>query len=256
MATAGGGAVSEGQRRGRGQQGLGTGDSLHDSGDLLARVATVALQSRLVAYETVDAEIDCTLPSLLAGRVAGVRIRGRGWQVIMLVTAARGSAKFFFDAKDFDHFLLHPLMTRASATAVRGRRFRFLPGTEVHWQRANLISDGLICFRGIWEFDQREYAVRLQGAPPGIHDPVQITARCCDETVREGSYKDSSEVVAQGLQSFFSSLCLDLDGTDLTINSISFCEVQQTQPRAATVPATVLSLDMLVRKFPSPQLDF
>jgi len=48
------------------------------SADLLAGVSTIALKSRLAEYKSVETKIDCTLASLLQGRVAGVQVRGSG----------------------------------------------------------------------------------------------------------------------------------------------------------------------------------
>eukprot|EP00271_Cylindrocystis_brebissonii_P015522 TRINITY_DN38438_c0_g1_i1.p1 TRINITY_DN38438_c0_g1~~TRINITY_DN38438_c0_g1_i1.p1 ORF type:complete len:394 (-),score=48.74 TRINITY_DN38438_c0_g1_i1:297-1478(-) len=178
------------------------------SGNLLAGVATVALKSRLRAYDVVETQIDCSLRGLLQGYVKGVRIVGAGWQspleltcrdlevtvtdvqldvkalvskqMITLLKPPIGRASIGFNSTDFANFLAHPLMVVASEVAFSGSPFRFLPsqGAEVKRQTSHPVSSTghVVAFKGFLPSHNAGYSIEM-GVDKDDPTKVIINAR-------------------------------------------------------------------------------
>jgi hypothetical protein len=163
----------------------------------------------------------------MSGRVERARITGVAWQsrqnltcrsldfavgaaaldagallsrgALALSAPARGEGSVVFTARDFGHFLSHPLFIAAAARAVSGRRFAFGAGS---------VAFELAGVRFAGTFDGALYECLL--TPPPRNAPVPRRATV---TAAQGP---ASEQVAVELSHFFTTLRIDLEGTALT----------------------------------------
>lgn len=135
-----------------------------------------------------------------------------------------------FNARDFGNFLVHPLMSAAAARAVLGRRFAFA-GPE----RVTFGADG-VRFEG--SFDGARYACTLQ--PPAAAAPVRAV------TVH-ASGGPLAEEVAAGLTRFYTTLCIDLEGTALRYVDMAL---------SADASTLRLSLSLVCTRFPRTDFAF
>lgn len=258
------------------------------SAGLLEAVATAALQSRLREHDKVEADISCNLLGLLAGQVDSVHIYGTGWQSkagltarvlevflgkaqldieailtkqrILLKSIPRGTAKIVFTARDFGHFLAHPLLRQAATTAVQGQLFAF----DEHSVQFNSFygPSGAISFSGRWQADGHSYSLTM--VPQG--NTAQVTA--LTEEIGEALSKqdlemtaisadlsgadEASLLVSEELSRFFSNLTISLQGIQLSYNSMKL----SSQTSGADGDVLELHLDVAVLEFPPPNLDF
>ncbi|DBB02325.1 hypothetical protein WJX82_005664 [Trebouxia sp. C0006] len=258
------------------------------SAGLLEAVATAALQSRLRLHDKVEADISCNLLGLLAGQVDSVHIYGTGWQSkagltarvlevflgkaqldieailtkqrILLKSIPRGTAKIVFTARDFGHFLAHPLLRQAAATAVQGQLFAF----DEHSVQFNSFygPSGAISFSGRWQADGHSYSLTM--VPQG--NTAQVTA-LTEEVSEALSEQDlemtaisadlsgadkASLLVSEELSRFFSNLTISLQGIQLSYNSMKM----SSQTSGADGDVLELHLGVAVLEFPPPNLDF
>ncbi len=150
--------------------------------------------------------------------------------LIALSTPARGQGAVVFNARDFGNFLVHPLMSTAAARAVAGRRFAFA-GPE----RVTISAEG-VRFEGA--FDGARYACMLRPPAPA--------ARARAVAV-EASGGPAAGDVAAGLTAFFSSLCIDLEGTALRYADMAL---------SADATTLRLSLSLVCTRFPRTDFAF
>jgi hypothetical protein len=199
---------------------------------------------------------------LLRGQVQGVQIHGKGWEshlglrcrsilfslgqvkvnmpallaerALVLHSAARGNSVVVFDALDFASFLVHPLVTRAPIGTESGEAtaFTFCKGCEIDLAKQHLT------FSGFYRTAQRQATLRLDRSNvEGISVHIAATR---GESAEEEAER---QTLARGLERFFNSLIVDLDGVELRYNSMKLLT-------HAREPAIELSLGVVVRKAP------
>ncbi|DBA71652.1 TPA: hypothetical protein ACH3X2_001108 [Trebouxia sp. C0005] len=228
------------------------------SAGLLEAVATAALQSRLRQHDKVEADISCNLLGLLAGHVDSVHIYGTGWQSkagltarvlevflgkaqldieailtkqrILLKSIPRGTAKIVFTARDFGHFLAHPLLRQAAATAVQA---------DGHSYSLTMVPQGNTA---------QVTALTEEVSEALSKQDLELTAISADLSGAD----EASLLVSEELSRFFSNLTISLQGIQLSYNSMKL----SSQTSGADGDVLELHLDVAVLEFPPPNLDF
>ena len=131
-------------------------------------------------------------------------------------TPALGTASIRFNAADWANFLMHPLLTSQLPSDVRFKRAgaTLAPG-EARWSVD-------------WRGTPLQACLTQQRGEPAV---VSV----------EPAYDEA----AAFLSTFFNGLVIDLDGCELTFNTLDVSAVELS-----------LGLAVYVRKFPSPFINF
>ena len=235
--------------------------------DLLATTAELILRAKLRKAAAVKVDVDGSGPELIGGAVRGVRVRGSDWntpmslscrtldvsvgrasidfpalatqQRILLKQPALGSAAIRFSAADWGSFLAHPLMSEAlSGFAARAPAPR--PSSVRFRRDGATLTPGEAVFFVSWEGEQ--LAARLtqpRGGPAAV------------------AVEPAADGAAPFLTAFFNGLTIDLDGCELRFRAL---EVSGVAPSRGGGPLNLLEmglqLDVCVRRFPSPFVNF
>lgn len=238
------------------------------SGSLIAQLAEIAIRLRLADQTDVKCELSST-PSdlLLRGRIGPVTVKGKGWksgrgltcraieatvqsceldmgrvvanQKLMLTTPAEGKAMIALNGQDFGNFITHPMLKAPQVTDKSTDRPVFL--------KDNAVIDpvaGAVVFQT--QFADHTWKCTLQrgetpeGGPKIVVAPLDDSSTVSEELMNQ---------LSTSLTEFFSKLVFELDGT-----FVSYKDMMVTEQGAS--PSVMLALDILVRKFPSPGLDF
>ena len=230
----------------------------------ISSVAEAALKTPLVlkSYGSVRVVIDAPIEAAIArGEVRRVEITGTAWSSprsltcrniefivdepcaldveaavgmrgILLKRPARGSARLTFDSSDFGNFLSHPLL-RAAAAARRdegGFDFVFEGG-----ETARVCGDeGYLEYSGVVGGSGERRTIRMRPMEGSRVDAHLVGA-------------DADETFERSMASFFERLVIDLEGTELRYRDMTI------DPARSTVD---FELDLCVRKFPSPNIQF
>ena len=231
----------------------------------LSSVAEAALKTPLVlkSYGSVRVVIDAPIEAAIArGEVRRVEITGTAWSSprsltcrniefivdepcaldveaavgmrgILLKRPARGSARLTFDSSDFGNFLSHPLLRAAAAAARRdegGFDFVFEGG-----ETARVCGDeGYLEYSGVVGGSGERRTIRMRPMEGSRVDARLVGA-------------DADETFERSMASFFERLVIDLEGTELRYRDMTI------DPARSTVD---FELDLCVRKFPSPNIQF
>ena len=231
----------------------------------ISSVAEAALKTPLVlkSYGSVRVAIDAPIEAAIArGEVRRVEITGTAWSSprsltcrniefivdepcaldveaavgmrgILLKRPARGSARLTFDSSDFGNFLSHPLLRAAAAAARRdegGFDFVFEGG-----ETARMCGDeGYLEYSGVVGGSGERRTIRMRPMEGSRVDARLVGA-------------DADETFERSMASFFERLVIDLEGTELRYRDMTI------DPARSTVD---FELDLCVRKFPSPNIQF
>jgi len=231
----------------------------------ISSVAEAALKTPLVlkSYGSVRVVIDAPIEAAIArGEVRRVEITGTAWSSprsltcrniefivdepcaldveaavgmrgILLKRPARGSARLTFDSSDFGNFLSHPLLRVAAAAARRdegGFDFVFEGG-----ETARVCGDeGYLEYSGVVGGSGERRTIRMRPMEGSRVDAHLVGA-------------DADETFERSMASFFERLVIDLEGTELRYRDMTI------DPARSTVD---FELDLCVRKFPSPNIQF
>ena len=231
----------------------------------ISSVAEAALKTPLVlkSYGSVRVAIDAPIEAAIArGEVRRVEITGTAWSSprsltcrniefivdepcaldveaavgmrgILLKRPARGSARLTFDSSDFGNFLSHPLLRAAAAAARRdegGFDFVFEGG-----ETARVCGDeGYLEYSGVVGGSGERRTIRMRPMEGSRVDAHLVGA-------------DADETFERSMASFFERLVIDLEGTELRYRDMTI------DPARSTVD---FELDLCVRKFPSPNIQF
>ena len=231
----------------------------------ISSVAEAALKTPLVlkSYGSVRVAIEAPIEAAIArGEVRRVEITGTAWSSprsltcrniefivdepcaldveaavgmrgILLKRPARGSARLTFDSSDFGNFLSHPLLRAAAAAARRdegGFDFVFEGG-----ETARVCGDeGYLEYSGVVGGSGERRTIRMRPMEGSRVDARLVGA-------------DADETFERSMASFFERLVIDLEGTELRYRDMTI------DPARSTVD---FELDLCVRKFPSPNIQF
>jgi len=230
----------------------------------ISAVAEAILKTPMVlkSYGSVRVAIDAPIDAAVArGEVRRVEITGTGWSSprsltcrniefivdepcaldveaamqmrgILLKRPARGRARLTFDSRDFGNFLSHPLLRAAAAARREERGFDFVfEGGET----ARVCGkEGFLEYSGVLGASGERRTVRMRPME-GSRVDARLVGDVGDETFE------------RSMASFFERLVIDLEGTELRYRDMTI------DPARSTVD---FELDLCVRKFPSPNIQF
>lgn len=245
--------------------------------DILESVAVFALKARLREQRVVKASVSCDAWSLLSGRVNGAKIYGEGWRSPLNLTAQTleasvgetsidpsaivlrrsieltnvpvGTARVVFNRIDFGNFLVHPLMTAAAAAAVQGHAFAFDQSSVRIAAPSPAARGGVVEFTGTWRGDGQRYQIRLLPVPQGAAVGRGVQAHAVPLSI--GGRASSARIVEDALTKFFNTLCLDLQGAEMTFMSLNII------PGAGFAGGMAdLTLRLELKKFPPLHMQF
>lgn len=233
---------------------------LSSPAQVISEVATAVLKTPLVLkrYTAVRCDVDLAFDGAITGKVNGVKIRGERWssprdltcesisfdvgeceldigaalsmQGIKLVRAAQGTASLVFDSRDFGNFLAHPLfLASAERVGVGGSTFAFDKST------ARVSADGCLEYTGTWKKDGATRAVKM------------FPGDASTGALRVKSQTPNDDALERALEVFFTTLIIDLEGTELLYRNMT---IDPTRGRVR------FNLDVTVKRFPSPNLQF
>ena len=238
------------------------------SGSFISNLAEIAIKLRLADQTLVRCEVMSTSTDKLLGGKIGigpVSVKGRGWrsgrgltcrvieatvqtceldvghiivnQKLVLTRPAEGKCMIALDENDFVNFITHPLMRQP--TVANGGELKFLK------EKANVnVELSHIVF--YVEFRGHKWECILERSM-STHGTAQVTARPVSP-IYDSPNEDVTEL-SSVLTKFFNELTYELDGTFL-----SYRDMMVTDKGSA--PSVMLALNILVRKFPSPGIDF
>lgn len=235
------------------------------SGSVISQLAEVAIKLRLADQTLVMCDVSSTSTDLLlGGKVGPVTVKGKGWrsarglsctaleatvqtceldmgriisnQKLVLTRPAEGRAMIALNSEDFGNFVTHPLM---QPPKVAGGK------SPIFLKQNTLIdpNEGTVVFYS--DFHDYTWECTLRRSVGGKAE-VAVTPTNQDENDALDKVADE---LSTCLSNFFNDLVYELDGTFL-----SYRDMNVTDKGAS--PSVMLALDILVRKFPSPGLDF
>ena len=241
------------------------------SSSLISQLAVMALKRRLAGHTSVTCDVPGVSPQLLFGKVGPVTVSGTGWQSglgltcraieatvdtceldiqrvvaqqkLSLIRPARGKAMIALNAADFGNFITHPLIKSPTIPVKNGQQsapIKFKKeGTDVD------AETGVVTF--FVESLGMNWQCELRRGTAGSERGAVVSAVPVSETGNDETAK--AKAVGGSLTRFFNEIEFDLDGT-----SLSFRDMQVTGK--GKTPSLMLSLNICVRKFPSPGLEF
>lgn len=159
-----------------------------------------------------------------AAQLDTAALLGRG-SIELMQPKPRGSATIVLDVADFGNLLQHPLMLAASAGV------------------AELTGEGVRFDRGHGQEDAIEFCARAVGSG-GAYEPYKL--RPAPEVEGGVHVSGGDAALAQGLQSMFAGLALDLQGSLFTFEQLA----------VDGAGVVTLKLDVRVEKFPTPVPQF
>lgn len=239
------------------------------SSKLISQLAVIALKLRLADQTAVSCDVKAT-GDMLRGSIGPVTVKGRGWQSTLgltcmaieatvdtcnldmakvmsnrkltLIEPAMGKAMIALSGKDFGNFITHPrlrppgLSEAASSDQEEGELVFIKEGSRVDSEK------GYVAFFAMHKGSKYECTLRRG-------DDDNKKALVSLKPVDDGGSKETATELARLLTDFFNEMTFELDGTYL-----SFRDMMVTQK--GREPNVMLSLNIKVRKFPSPGLEF
>jgi len=243
----------------------------------ISQLACMALKRRLEDQTHVSCDLTAESNNLLFGKVGPVTVKGRGWrsplgltcraieatvnectldmgrvisnQKLVLTTPAEGRAMVALSATDFGNFITHPLMKPPSPpinTSSDTNKLLFLR-EDVSLDA----STGSVVFFGTYAGSKWKFTLQRDsdsGKKAKIEAALVESSRGNDDEAGI-DYDAIQQSLALTTSNFFNEMVFELDGTFL-----SFEDMMLT-PKGRE-PSVMLSLSILVRKFPSPGIEF
>jgi hypothetical protein len=242
------------------------------TGGLISQLAVIALRLRLTEQSDVSCEVSSSSSDLLLrGRVGPVTVKGRGWRSglgltcraieatvgtcelnvgrilsnrkLVLTVPAEGKAMIALDNLDFGNFITHPLLRPPAvplSDATDGSLLKFLrEGAQID------PVQGTVTFR-VTLMGLEWKCVLQRGATEGNRALIEVTPVVPTGTDDSDA---TARVLTDALTAYFNELEFELDGTML-----SFRDMMVTDKGLS--PSVMLSLNIVVRKFPSPGVAF
>eukprot|EP00977_Amphora_coffeiformis_P000179 scaffold48_cov161-Amphora_coffeaeformis.AAC.27 len=235
------------------------------SSSLISQLAEIAIKLRLADQTTVKCDVSSSPTDLMfGGKIGPVTVKGKGWrsgrgltcraieatvqsceldlgriisnQKLVLTRPAEGRAMIAVNSEDFGNFITHPLMKPPEVSSGESPKFR----------KENTVIDPkerTVVFYS--DFRDYTWQCTLQRSARGTAE-VSVTP------ANKGGDKAPDELAKElsiSLTNFFNNLVFELDGTFL-----SYRDMRVTDKGEST--SVMLALDILVRKFPSPGVDF
>eukprot|EP00526_Cylindrotheca_closterium_P017513 CAMPEP_0113635786 /NCGR_PEP_ID=MMETSP0017_2-20120614/18658_1 /TAXON_ID=2856 /ORGANISM="Cylindrotheca closterium" /LENGTH=310 /DNA_ID=CAMNT_0000546589 /DNA_START=61 /DNA_END=993 /DNA_ORIENTATION=+ /assembly_acc=CAM_ASM_000147 len=240
---------------------------------LISQLAVGALKLRLHSQTHVDCDVTASPSTVLRGQIGPVTVKGRGWgsrlgltcrvieatvdqceldmgrvvskRKLVLNVPAEGRAMVALNSDDFGKFITHPLMKPPGIVGDASE-----DDSRLEFMKENVSLDaktGIVTFFGTylgqtWQFTlQRGSDEEKALIKASLHKSSQSDANADWESVA----RQLTEITSK----FFNEMVFELDGTFLSFSDMMLTGKGQE-------PIIMLSLGILVKKFPSPGLDF
>lgn len=241
---------------------------------LISQLAVVALKLRLADQAGVKCDVTASSSDLLLrGRVGPVTVKGRGWQSslglscraieatvetceldsarilqsqkLVLTTPAKGQAMIALNEVDFGNFVTHPLMKPpglpgASVNGPSEEGFKFFKDSV----KIDPSNGGSVVFFGSY-LDER-WRLTLTRGGEGKRAIIKVVPETRNSPI---DYEVASNELTKVISNFFNQMVFELDGTFLSFKDMMVTAKGDT-------PSLMLSLSIVVHKFPSPGLTF
>ena len=233
------------------------------SGSVISQLAEIAIKLRLADY--TSGQCDVSSSSVLGGKIGPVTVKGRGWrsgrglscrlieatvqsceldfgriissQKLVLTRPAEGKAMIALNKEDFGNFITHPLMKPPQVVAGEAPTF-LKENTAIN------AKEGTVVFFS--KFRGHKWRCTLQRSP-SASGTAKVTATLANPDTDVP--RQLEEELTGSLTKFFNDMVYELDGTFL-----SYRDMMVTDKGSS--PSIMLALNILVRKFPSPGIDF
>lgn len=148
---------------------------------------------------------------------------------------------------DFGNFVTHPLMKPPGLPETEGN---VDPGAQLEFLKEGATVDpssGSVLFFGSYLGEKWEF--KLQRGSNGKQADISVRPLASTDSINGMDTAKISEGLAVVTSKFFNAMVFELDGTFL-----SFRDMMVTGK--GKDPSVMISLSILVRKFPSPGLEF
>uniref|UniRef100_A0A7S2EGA5 Uncharacterized protein n=1 Tax=Ditylum brightwellii TaxID=49249 RepID=A0A7S2EGA5_9STRA len=243
---------------------------------LISQLAVVALKRRLAQQTAVNCNVSGSSSDLLMrGEVGPVTVAGRRWRSplgltcraieakvqtcqldmgavisrrkLILTVPAKGDAMIAMDDADFMGFITHPLMKPPAPPSTINAELITFVSEDVEIDAAT----GAITFYGLY-MGERWRCQLKRGSGNGKGASIIVThapSRGVQSQKDNNKFALMEPELTSTMTDFFNEMVFELDGTFL-----SFRDMMVTQ--RSEVPIVMLSLDIVVKKFPSPGLAF
>ena len=141
------------------------------------------------------------------------------------------------NSQDFGNFITHKLM---KPPHVAGEKPVFLK------ERTSIdAKQGIVIFYCSFRGHTWQCTLKRSPSEGGTANVSAVLAEACDETLDD----DTAQELSTSLTTFFNNLVYELDGTFLSYRDMMIME-------KGSAESVMLALNILVRKFPSPGIDF
>mmetsp|Transcript_34689 Transcript_34689/g.80219 ORF Transcript_34689/g.80219 Transcript_34689/m.80219 type:complete len:321 (-) Transcript_34689:330-1292(-) len=234
---------------------------------LISALAITAVRLRLSPTASVSCDVTASPTGLIGGRVDGVIVSGKNWrsplnltcrlieasvkdvlidyssvvtrQKLLLRVPARGRAMVAMNESDFGNFLVHPSLTGNGGSD---------PPLEFEQEKVAIDREkNTVTFFGL-QNNNKWMCVLRRGGDEGA--TVAVTPVDMDETRLRETVSDALELTKR-VTDFFTTIVFELDGTYLSINDIKVSNRGKSKDSVV-----MLALDIMVKKFPSPNAPF
>lgn len=240
--------------------------------NLISQLAVAALKLRLHSQTHVDCEVTASPSTVLRGQIGPVTVKGRGWgsrlgltcrvidatvdqceldmgrvvskRKLVLNVPAEGRAMVALNSVDFGNFITHPLMKPPAIVADASEDDR------LEFMKENVSLDptrGAVTFLG--KYMGQTWQFTLQRGSDEYKALIKASLHKSSAGDANADWENVARQLADSTSKFFNEMVFELDGTFL-----SFSDMMLTGK--GKEPIIMLSLGILVKKFPSPGLDF
>ncbi|CAJ1966941.1 unnamed protein product [Cylindrotheca closterium] len=240
---------------------------------LISQLAIGALKLRLHSQTHVACDVMASPSTVLRGQIGPVTVQGRGWgsrlgltcrvieatvdqceldmgrvvanRKLVLTVPAEGRAMVALNAVDFGNFITHPLMKPPGIVGSASE-----DDNRLEFMKENVSLDpkkGVVTFFG--KYMGQTWQFTLQRGSDEQKALIKATLQKSSESDTCTDWENVARQLAALTSKFFNEMVFELDGTFL-----SFSDMMLTDK--GNEPTIMLSLGILVKKFPSPGLEF
>jgi hypothetical protein len=171
-----------------------------------------------------------------------------------ILSTAKGRAMVALSAEDFGNFITHPLMRAPVPPKIAGLvDDNNTVDMKLQFSRDNVSIDpkhGVVTFFGTFAGATWKFILQRSTTEKKALIDVSLVKRN-DGNISYDSVDDNlvADALTQSTSKFFNEMVFELDGTFLSFNDMMLTE-------KGADPSIMFSLTILVRKFPSPGLEF
>jgi len=153
-------------------------------------------------------------------------------------------------ATDFGNFITHPLIKPPTPpTNCIQNRGIVLSESRLTFEKENVSvnpSTGSVVFYGNYAGSKWKFTLQRSADSP---QKAKIQATLIENDDDDINYEGMEEALAVGTSTFFNDMVFDLDGTFLSFEDMMLTDKGKES-------SVLLSLQIMVKKFPSPGIEF